>query len=134
MTVGALLVRCQGCERLQPVSERCTGCGAALPVVEHLDARAVQLRQGAVVQLLTPAEREALAVVVRSLGLVGSWWRVRMVHDVFVLLAGKRRVEQLMAAGLSRTPGLKQAAAELGVPWGTLRDRLNALVLEKGVP
>ena len=51
-----------------------------------------------------------------------------------VLLAGQRRVEQLMAAGRSRTPALKQAAGELGVPWGTLRDRLSALVLEKGTP
>jgi len=102
--------------------------------VERLDARAVQLRQRAVVQVLTSEERYALAVIVSGLGLVSSWWNVRAVHDVFVLLAGQRRVEQLISAGLSRTPGLKQAAAELGVPWGTLRDRLNALVLEKGVP
>ena len=103
-------------------------------MIERLDGRAVQLRQSAVVQLLTPEERGALAAIASGLGLVGSWWRVRAVHDVFVLLAGQRRVEQLMAAGRSRTPALKQAAGELGVPWGTLRDRLSALVLEKGTP
>ncbi len=127
------MIRC-GCGRLQEARDSCLACGAALPAVERLDARAVQLRQRAVVQVLTSEERYALAVIVSGLGLVSSWWNVRAVHDVFVLLAGQRRVEQLISAGLSRTPGLKQAAAELGVPWGTLRDRLNALVLEKGVP
>jgi len=128
------LIRCQRCERLQAEGPQCVACGAGLPEVERPDARALHLRQAAVIRLLTPAEREALAAVVSGLGLVGAWWRVHVVHDGFVLLAGQRRVEQLMAGGLSRTPGLKQAAGELGVPWGTLRDRLNALVLEKGVP
>ena len=103
-------------------------------MVERLDARAVQLRQRAVVALLVPAERAALAAVVSGLGLVGAWWRVRAVHDLFVRLAGERRLAQLVSTGLSRTAALQQAAGELGVPWGTLRDRLNALVLEKGAP
>ncbi len=132
-SLSAMLIRC-GCGRLQEARDTCIGCGSALPVVERLDGRAVQLRQSAVVQLLTVAERDALAAVCSGLGLVGAWWRVRVVHDVFVLLAGERRLAQLVSTGLSRTAALQQAAGELGVPWGTLRDRLNALVLEKGVP
>ena len=103
-------------------------------MIERLDGRAVQLRQSAVVQLLTPEERGALAAIASGLGLVGSWWRVRAVHDVFVLLAGQRRMEQLIVAGASRTAALRQVAGELGVKGGTLRDAVNRLVLEKGVP
>ncbi len=127
------MIRC-GCGRLQEARDSCLACGAALPAVERLDARAVQLRQRAVVALLMPAERDALTAVVSGLGLVGSWWRVRAVHDVFVLLAGQRRMEQLMVAGASRTAALRQVAGELGVKGGTLRDAVNRLVLEKGVP
>ena len=109
-------------------------CGAVLPEVEHLDARAVHLRQAAVIRLLGPAERDALAAVVSGLGLVGSWWRVRAVHDVFLLLAATRRVDTLIRGGVSRTRGMEQAAAELGVAYETLRDALNRLVLQKGSP
>jgi len=130
-----VLIRCQACQRVQPERPQCIGCGAGLPVIERLDGRAVQLRQRAVVALLMPAERDALAAVVSGLGLVGSWWRVRAVHDVFVLLAGQRRVEQLMARGESRTAALRQVAGELGMSrWETLRDMLNRLLAEKGAP
>ncbi len=132
-SLSAMLIRC-GCGRLQEARDTCIGCGSALPVVERLDARAVQLRQGAVVQVLTSEERHALAVIVSGLGLVSSWWNVRVVHDVFVLLAGERRLAQLMSTGLSRTRGMEQAAAELGVAYETLRGALNRLVLQKGVP
>jgi len=101
-------------------------------VAERLDGRAVQLRQRAVVALLMPAEREALAAVVSGLGLVGSWWRVRAVHDVFVVLAAEHRLAALRASGASRTAAIRQAAGELGVAFETLRDRVNALVLDKG--
>ena len=107
-------------------------CGSGLPEVERLDARAVQLRQRAVVALLVPAGRAALAAVVSGLGLVGSWWRVRVVHDVFVLLAGQRAMERRMARGASRTAALRQVAGELGLPYETLRDAVNGLLLAKG--
>jgi hypothetical protein len=128
------VIRCQGCERLQAEGPQCVACGAVLPEVERLDARAVALRQAAVIKLLTADEREALAAVCTGLGLVGSWWRVRAVHDVFVLLAGQRTVDRLTSGGASRTAALQEAGAALGVPWGTLRDRLNGLLLAKGVP
>jgi len=105
-----------------------------LPEVERLDRRAIGLRENAVVQLLTAAEREALAAVVSGLGLVGSWWRVRAVHDVFVLLAGQRALERRMARGASRTAALRAAASELGLPYTTLRRHVNGLLLEKGAP
>jgi hypothetical protein len=129
-----VLMRCAACGRLQGAGPQCVACGVELPEVERLDGRGVALRQAAVIQLLTPAERDALTTVVQGLGLVGSWWRVRVVHDVFVVLAGQREVERLTRSGMSRTAALQRAAGELGVPWGTLRDRVNALVLEKGVP
>src|SRR5882672_8787962 len=88
---AVVLIRC-GCGRLQAEGPQCVACGAALPVIERLDGRAVRLRENAVVQLLTPEEQRALAVIVSGLGLVSGWWRVRAVHDVFVLLAGQRRV------------------------------------------
>ena len=94
----------------------------------------MELRQSAVVQLLNPEERRALAVIVSGLGLVSGWWRVRAVHDVFVLLAGQRRVDVLMRTGVSRKHGMEQAAAELGVAYETLRAALNRLVLQKGTP
>jgi len=128
------LIRCQVCERLQEARARCVACRAALPEVERLDTRAVHLRQGAVVKGLTVAEREALAAVCTGLGLVGPWWRVRAVHDVFVLLAGQRAVERLTSNGASRTAALREAASELGVAYTTLRDAVNGLVLQKGAP
>ena len=128
------LIRCQRCERLQAERPQCVACGSGLPEVERLDGRAIALRQAAVIRVLLPAERQALTAVVSGLGLVGSWWRVRVVHDVFVLLAGERRLVQLMSTGLSRKRGMEQAAAELGVAYETLRDALNRLVLQKGVP
>jgi len=127
------MIRC-GCGRLQEARDSCLACGAALPAVERLDARAVQLRQRAVVALLMPAERDALTAVVSGLGLVGAWWNVRVVHDVFVLLAGQRRVDALTRTGMRRTPALRAAASELGLPYETLRDAVNGLVLQKGAP
>jgi len=103
-------------------------------VVERLDGRAVALRQAAVVRLLGPAERDALAAVCEGLGLVGSWWRVEVVADLFVLLAGARAMERRMARGASRTAALREAASALGVPFTTLRDHANKLVLQKGAP
>jgi len=105
-----------------------------LPEVERLDSRAIALRQAAVVGVLAPAERDALMAVCTGLGLVGAWWKVRAVHDVFVVLAGQRRVEQVMAGGASRTAALRAAAADLGVPFTTLRRQVNGLLLEKGAP
>ena len=105
-----------------------------MPAVERLDTRAVHLRQAAVVKGLTVAEREALAAVVGGLGVVGPWRRIKPVHDVFVLLAGQRAVERLTSHGVSRTAALREAAAELGVAYTTLRDAVNGLVLQKGSP
>src|SRR5207253_1321650 len=132
LVAGAVLVRCQSCQRLQAEGPQCVECGSGLPEVERLDARAVQLRQRAVVALLVPAERAALAAVVSGLGLVGSWWRVRVVRELFVVLAAEHRLADLVASGASRTSGLRQAASELGVKFETLRDRVNAVLLDRG--
>ena len=107
-------------------------CGSGLPEVERLDGRAVALRQTAAVRLLLPAERDALTTLCDGLGLVSSWWNVRVVHDVFVLLAGQRAMERRMARGASRTAALRAAASELGLPYETLRDAVNGLLLQKG--
>ena len=130
-----MLIRCQRCDRKQEAEGgACVACGAALPAVEPLDGRAIAVRQAAVLRVLTPAEREALAVIVDGLGLVSGWWKVRAVHDVFVLLAGQRAMERRMARGASRTAALRTAAGELGVAYTTLRDAVNGLLVQKGVP
>ena len=55
-------------------------------------------------------------------------------REPFLQVVGQREVDRLVGTGVSRTRGIAQAAAALGVPFGTLRDAVNRRLVDKSAP
>jgi hypothetical protein len=51
-------------------------------------------------------------------------WQGTPLQEVFETASVVGRVEELMGAGVARSVAERRAAAELGVPWDTVRTRL----------